>query len=49
MRLGAIPVSKILKKGVQIRPKLKCGLGTQKGHRHSDWHVRSADWPKFEA
>ena len=32
MRIGAIPGSKILKKGVQIGPKLKRGLGTQKGY-----------------
>ena len=32
MRLGTILGSKILKKGVQIGPKLKHGLGTQEGH-----------------
>ena len=32
MRVGAILGSKILKKGVQIGPKLKRGLGTQKGY-----------------
>ena len=32
MRLGTIPDSKILKKGVQIGPKLKRGPGTQEGH-----------------
>ena len=49
MRLGAIPVSKILKKGVQIRPKLKHGLGIQEGHSahdKCDQHFPSSDWPK---
>ena len=32
MHLGMIPDSKILKKGVQIGPKLKREPGTQKGH-----------------
>ena len=32
MRLSAILGSKILKKGVQIRPKFKHGFGTQEGH-----------------
>ena len=32
MHLSTIPDSKILKKGVQIGPKLKCGLGTQESH-----------------
>ena len=32
MRLNAILGSKILKYGVQIGPKFKCGFGTQKGH-----------------
>ena len=36
MRLGTIPVSKILKKGVQIGPKLKHGLGIQEGHSAHD-------------
>ena len=32
MHLSTIPNSKILKKGVQIGPKLKRGLGTQESH-----------------
>ena len=32
MRLSTIPNSKVLKKGVQIGPKLKCRLNIQKGH-----------------
>ena len=32
MRLSTILDSKILKKGVQIGPKLKRGLNAQKGH-----------------
>ena len=32
MHLSTIPGSKILKKEVQIGPKLKCRLGTQEGH-----------------
>ena len=32
MRLGTILGSKILKKGVQIGPKLKRGPGTQEGY-----------------
>ena len=32
MFLGAIPSSKIFKKGVQTKPKFKCGPGTQEGH-----------------
>ena len=31
MRLNAIPISKILKKGVQIGPNFKPGFVTQKG------------------
>ena len=42
MSLGAIPSSKILKKGVQIKPKLKRGLAPKRVCRLS-W---SADWPK---
>ena len=45
MRLGTIPVSKILKKGIQIGPKLKHKLGTQEGHSAHD-KCRSA-LPKF--
>ena len=32
MYLSAIPGTKVLKKGVQIRPKFKCKFGTQEGH-----------------
>ena len=32
MRLGMILGSKILKKGIQIGPKLKCEPGSQEGH-----------------
>ena len=32
MHLSTIPDSKILKKGVQIGPKLKCEPGSQEGH-----------------
>ena len=32
MHLGMILNSKILKKGVQIGPKLKCEPGSQEGH-----------------
>ena len=45
MRLGMIPISKILKKGIQIGPKLKHKLGTQEGHSAHD-KCRSA-LPKF--
>ena len=43
MSLSTIPDSKILKKWVQIGPKLKHELGTQKGHST----LLDADWPKF--
>ena len=54
MRLGTILDSKILKKGVQIGPKIKCGPSIQEGHSahhmaSADRHFPSADWPKFSA
>ena len=54
MRLGTILDSKILKKGVQIGPKIKCGPSIQEGHSahhmaSADRHFPSADWPKLSA
>ena len=54
MHLGTISDSKILKKGVQIGPKIKRGPSIQEGY--SSHHMASADrhflsvvWPKFSA
>ena len=51
MHLGTISDSKILKKGVQIGPKIKCGPSIQEGHsahhmESADRHFPSADWPE---
>ena len=52
MHLSTIPDSKILKKGVQIGPKLKRGLGTQESHStllECQLALPSANWLKFVA
>ena len=54
MHLGTISDSKILKKGVQIGPKIKRGPSIQEGYSShhmasADRHFLNADWPKLSA